>query len=45
MCLPTGFADHNLLQSPPIRVERFGLYSSVLSEGGSRYDLEREYVL
>ena len=38
-------ADHNLLQSPPIRIERFGLYSSVLAQGGSRYDLEREYVL
>lgn len=38
-------ADHNLLQSPPIRVDRFGLYSSVLNQGGSRYDLEREYVL
>ncbi len=38
-------ADHNLLQSPPIRVDRFSLYSSVLGRGGSRYDLEREYVL
>jgi 2'-5' RNA ligase len=38
-------ADHNLLQSPPIRIDRFGLYSSVLTPGGSRYDLEREYVL
>ncbi len=38
-------ADHNLLRSPPIRIERFGLYSSVLTQGGSRYDLEREYVL
>ncbi|MDO9588095.1 MAG: RNA 2',3'-cyclic phosphodiesterase [Brevundimonas sp.] len=38
-------ADHNLLQSPPIRIDRFGLYSSVLTHDGSRYDLEREYVL
>lgn len=38
-------ADHNLLQSPPIRVDRFGLYSSVLTHDGSRYQLEREYVL
>lgn len=38
-------ADHNLLQSPPIRVDRFGLYSSTLTQGGSRYDLEREYIL
>ncbi|MDZ4317388.1 MAG: RNA 2',3'-cyclic phosphodiesterase, partial [Phenylobacterium sp.] len=37
--------DHNLLQSPPIRIDRFGLYSSVLTQDGSRYDLEREYVL
>ena len=38
-------ADHNLLQSPPIRIDRFGLYTSVLTQGGSRYDLEREYIL
>ena len=38
-------AEHNLLQSPPIRIDRFGLYSSVLTQAGSRYDLEREYVL
>ena len=36
---------HNLLKSPPFRVERFGLYSSWLSPGGSRYDLERDYPL
>lgn len=36
---------HNLLSSPPIPVDRFGLYSSVLSEGGSHYELEREYPL
>lgn len=38
-------AGHNLLQSPPIRIDRFGLYSSVLTEGGSHYELEREYLL
>jgi len=36
---------HNLLHSPPIQVDRFGLYSSVLSDGGSHYELEREYPL
>lgn len=38
-------ADHNLLHSPPIRIDRFGLWSSTLSQGGSRYELEREYRL
>jgi 2'-5' RNA ligase len=38
-------AGHNLLQSPPIRIDRFGLYSSVLTQDGSRYDLERDYRL
>lgn len=36
---------HNLLKSPPIRIDRFGLYSSVLSAHGSDYILEREYLL
>lgn len=36
---------HNLLHSPPIRVDRFGLYSSVLTGDGSVYTLEREYLL
>ena len=36
---------HNLLRSPPIRIDRFGLYSSVLSAHGSDYILEREYLL
>jgi 2'-5' RNA ligase len=36
---------HNLLHSPPIRVDRFGLYSSTLSDNGSHYALEREYPL
>ena len=38
-------AEHNLLHSPPFRIDRFGLYSSVLSHTGSRYELEREYRL
>ena len=38
-------ADHNLLRSSPVRVDRFGLYSSVLTPDGSRYELEREYIL
>lgn len=37
--------NHNLLKSPPFRVDRFGLYSSVLTQDGSRYALEREYLL
>ncbi|MFN3352686.1 MAG: 2'-5' RNA ligase family protein, partial [Brevundimonas sp.] len=37
--------NHNLLKSPPFRVDRFGLYSSVLTHDGSRYALEREYLL
>lgn len=36
---------HNLLKSPSWRADRFGLYSSWLSEDGSRYELEREYRL
>lgn len=36
---------HNLLESPPFRVDRFGLYSSVLTDEGSHYALEREYPL
>lgn len=38
-------AGHNLMHSPPIPVDRFGLYSSVLTDGGSHYALEREYPL
>ena len=38
-------AGHNLLHSPPIRIDRFGLYSSVLTDDGSQYALEREYLL
>lgn len=37
--------NHNLLHSPPIRIDRFGLYSSVLTDDGSHYELEREYLL
>ncbi len=38
-------AGHNLLHSPPIPIDRFGLYSSTLSDDGSFYQLEREYPL
>jgi RNA 2',3'-cyclic 3'-phosphodiesterase len=36
---------HNLLKSPPIPVDRFGLYSSHQSKEGSFYRLEAEYPL
>ena len=36
---------HNLLKSPPFRVDRFGLYSSTLGTEGSVYRVEREYEL
>ena len=36
---------HNLLKSPPFRVDRFGLYSSTLGTQGSVYRVEREYGL
>ena len=36
---------NNLLKSPPIRIESFGLYSSVLTKEGSVYELEAEYGL
>jgi 2'-5' RNA ligase len=36
---------NNLLQSPPIRVERFGLYSSFLASEGAQYRLEAAYGL
>jgi 2'-5' RNA ligase len=36
---------HNLIRTQPFRVTWFGLYSSWLSQEGSRYDLEREYAL
>ncbi len=36
---------NNLLRSPPIRVESFGLYSSVQTKAGSVYELEAEYRL
>lgn len=38
-------AGHNLMESPPFRVDRFGLYSSVLTDDGSHYQLEQEYPL
>lgn len=34
---------NNLLRSPPIRVERFGLFSSFLASEGAHYRLEAEY--
>ena len=36
---------NNLLKSPPIAVDRFGLYSSHTSKEGSVYRLEAEYPL
>lgn len=36
---------NNLLKSPPIPIDRFGLYSSTLGGEGSRYRLEAEYPL
>lgn len=36
---------NNLLQSPPMRVERFALYSSLPGSQGSHYRLEAEYPL
>jgi 2'-5' RNA ligase len=36
---------NNLLKSPPIRIERFGLYSSFLASDGAQYRLEASYAL
>ncbi|WP_309088527.1 RNA 2',3'-cyclic phosphodiesterase [Phenylobacterium sp.] len=36
---------HNLLKSPPIAVDSFGLYSSTLGGEGAHYRLEAEYPL
>lgn len=36
---------NNLLKSPPIPIDRFGLYSSTLGGEGSHYRLEAEYPL
>ena len=36
---------NNLLKSPPIHVDRFGLYSSFLASDGAQYRLEAEYSL
>jgi 2'-5' RNA ligase len=36
---------NNLLRSPPITVDRFGLYSSHMGHDGSHYRLEAEYRL
>ncbi len=37
--------DHNLLHSPPWRVDHFALYSSWKGPDGSQYDVERVYRL
>jgi 2'-5' RNA ligase len=36
---------NNLLKSPPVRIDRFGLYSSFLAAEGAQYRLEAEYAL
>lgn len=36
---------HNLLKSPPFRLDAFGLYSSWRTDEGSSYRLERSYPL
>lgn len=36
---------NNLLKSPPVRIDRFGLYSSFLASDGAQYRLEAEYAL
>lgn len=38
-------AQNNLLRSPRVGVEQFGLYSSTLGSGGSLYQLEQVYRL
>lgn len=37
--------SNNLLKSPPIPIDRFGLYSSTLGGEGAHYRLEAEYPL
>jgi 2'-5' RNA ligase len=37
--------QNNLLHSPPIRIDQFGLYSSTLKSDGSLYQLEQVYRL
>jgi 2'-5' RNA ligase len=37
--------SNNLLKSPPIPVESFGLFSSILGNEGSHYRLEAKYLL
>ena len=36
---------NNLLKSPPIFVDRFGLYSSFFASDGAQYRIEAEYAL
>ena len=43
--LADWMTDNARLAEPPVRIDRFGLYSSVLTPGGSHYELEREYLL
>ena len=45
MSVAAWIQHNNLLQSPPFRVERFGLYSSSLGREGSVYRLEAQYGL
>ena len=43
--LAAWIQGHNLLQSPPFRLDHFGLYSSVTGPNGGTYSLEQEYPL
>lgn len=43
--LAAWIQGHNLLQSPPFRLDHFGLYSSVTGPHGGTYRLEQEYPL
>ena len=36
---------NNLLKSPPLRIDRFGLFSSHQTKEGSVYELEAEHRL
>jgi 2'-5' RNA ligase len=43
--LAAWIQGHNLLQSPPFRLDHFGLYSSVTGPQGGIYMLEKDYPL
>ena len=43
--VPAWIQRHNLFKAKPFRAQVFGLYSSRLGHGGSRYELERVYQL